>query len=300
MSVAARPTPAQLPLPGGREAATVRVHPLRTADILAPPAYFDRPQGPLWFVRGLGLHVPRGRWHSLPIPAFLVEHPGAGPFLVDTGMHERVATDGIGIHGRRAKLIYQVAMEPEWAVPAQLRARGFDPDRIPLVVMTHLHYDHTSGISQFPGPTYVVDRREWDSAAEHGFTQGYIHELFDHPFDWRSVDFEGRDATPLGPFPRSLDLFGDGSVRLLSTPGHTEGHLSLLLRLEDGELLLTGDAAYDRRTIDEGLVPLFCPDVETYRGSLAEIQRYVEDNPAATVICGHDPWSWPELAPVYS
>jgi len=300
VSVAARPTPVQLPLPGGSEGATVRVHPLRTADMLAPPAFFARPGGPLSLVRGLGLHVPRGRWHTLPIPAFLVEHPGVGPFLVDTGMHARVAAEGPGVLGKRAKLIYRIEMEPEWAVAAQVRARGFDPDTIPLVVMTHLHYDHTGGIAQLPGPTYVVDQREWESAARHGFTRGYIHDLFDHPFDWRSVDFDGPDAVPVGPFGRTLDLFGDGSVRLLSTPGHTDGHLSLLLRLAQDELLLVGDAAYAQRTLDEGWVPLFCPDVATYRHSLAELQRYAEDNPAATVICGHDPWSWPEVAPVYA
>ena len=66
--------------------------------------------------------------------------------------------------------------------------------------------------------------------------------------------------------------------------------MSVLLRLESGrEVLLTGDAAYSRRTIEEDLVPVFVDDVHRYRRSLGEIRRYVEHTPDAEVICGHDP-----------
>ena len=102
-----------------------------------------------------------------------------------------------------------------------------------------------------------------------------------------------------GAFSRTVDLYGDGSVRLLSTPGHTFGHQSLLLRLGGGELLLTADAAYSRRTIDETLVPVFCEDVRGHLASLAEIQRFVADSPDAPVITGHDPQTWPEVAGLY-
>ena len=97
-------------------------------------------------------------------------------------------------------------------------------------------------------------------------------------------------------FGRTIDLFGDGSVRLLSTPGHTRGHMSVLLRLRSGrELLLTGDAAYARATIEQELVPLFCDDVHRYLRSLREIRRYLEQTPSALVVCGHDPESWPQV-----
>jgi N-acyl homoserine lactone hydrolase len=89
-------------------------------------------------------------------------------------------------------------------------------------------------------------------------------------------------------------------VRLLSTPGHTKGHLGVLLRLASGtELLLTGDAAYARRTIDEGLVPTLCQDVHLYRRSLRELQRFVERTPSAHVVCGHDAEGWPDVREHY-
>jgi glyoxylase-like metal-dependent hydrolase (beta-lactamase superfamily II) len=76
--------------------------------------------------------------------------------------------------------------------------------------------------------------------------------------------------------------------------------MSVLLRLESGrELLLTADAAYARRTIDEELVPVFVDDVHRYRRSLREIRRYLEQTPGAEVICGHDPDGWPEVRETY-
>jgi N-acyl homoserine lactone hydrolase len=266
-----------LPLPGGREGAGVRVHPLRTANMLAPPAFLQRPGGPGGLLRGLGIHIPRSRWITLPIPSFLVEHPQAGPFLVDTGLHASVAADPAENLGRVAKALFSIDMAPDDAAPAQVRARGVDPEAIELVVMTHLHYDHASGATQFPHATFLVERREWEAASRGGLLQGYHRPHLDPVLRWRAIDV-GDEA----------DLFGDGSVRLLRTPGHTPGHLSLLLRLAGGEqLLLTADAAYAQRTLDARLVPLFVDDQDAY---LASLDRLIAlSGEADHVVCGHDP-----------
>jgi glyoxylase-like metal-dependent hydrolase (beta-lactamase superfamily II) len=267
-----------LPLPGGREGAGVRVHPLRTANMLAPPAFLQRPGGPGGLLRGLGIHIPRSRWITLPIPSFLVEHPEAGPFLVDTGLHASVAADPAENLGRVAKALCSIDMAPDDAAPAQVRARGVDPDAIELVVMTHLHYDHASGATQFPHATFLVERREWDAANRGGLLQGYHRPHLDPALRWRAIDVSDE-----------ADLFGDGSVRLLHTPGHTPGHLSLLLRLAGGEqlLLLTADAAYAQSTLDERLVPLFVDDQDAY---LASLDRLIAlSSEADHVVCGHDP-----------
>jgi N-acyl homoserine lactone hydrolase len=266
-----------LPLAGGSDGAGVRVHPLRTADMLAPPDFLQRPGGPLWQLRGLGLHVARSKWMTLPIPCFLIEHPQAGPFLVDTGLHASVAHDPAENLGRVAKLIYRIDMSAQDAAPAQVRARGFDPGAIGLVVMTHLHYDHASGAPQFPGATFLVERREWDAAQNGGLLQGYHRPHLDPALDWRAIDVD-----------HETDLFGDGSVRLLHTPGHTPGHLSLLLRLQGGgSLLLTADAAYAKQTLDGRWLPLFVDDETAY---FASLDRLIALAPEADhVVCGHDP-----------
>jgi N-acyl homoserine lactone hydrolase len=300
VSLSAETKRARLPLSGGREGAGVRVHPLRTAEMLTMPHFLQRPKGPAATLRGLGLLTPRSRFTPVPIPCFLVEHPEAGAILIDTGLPVAVAHDGARALGRAAGLAYRIEMEPEWAATEQLRARGLDPIDVRVVVMTHLHYDHTGAVSEFPQATFVVDAAEWRAARSAGFTQGYSRRQFDHAFDWREIDFEDARVTSFASFGRTVDLFGDGSVRLLSTPGHTKGHMSVLLRLESGrELLLTADAAYARRSVDEELVPVFVDDVHRYRRSLREIRRYLQQTPDAEVICGHDAEAWPRLQPVY-
>lgn len=297
----AEPRPAQLPLAGGQDGSTVKVHPLRTAEQLAMPAFLKRPSGPLSELRGLGLHTSKKRWTSIPLPAFLVEHPSAGPVLIDTGMHEVIADDPAANLGGLASRFFDITMEREWAAPAQLRDRGVDPADVNLVVMTHLHFDHASGVTQFPNATFVVDRREWAAATGRGgLLKGYRRQLFDHPYDWRTLDFEAPQVDGYVAFGRAIDLLGDGSIRLVSTPGHAEGHMSVVLRLlGDRQLLLTGDAAYAIRTIEEDLVPTFCDDIHDYRRSLGEVRRF-RDHTGAITICGHDAESWPKLEAMYA
>lgn len=297
MDVGAEPRPAALPLPGGSRGATVRLTPLLTGEIMAPPGYVDRPSGRFAWPRILA--TPRKRWLALPVPAFLVEHPSAGAILIDTGFHASVAVsprESLGAIGAR---IFDVRMSAEQAVPAQLERLGLGPQAVRVVIMTHLHLDHASGVSEFAQATFVVDRREWDAASTGGWRQGYHARQFDHAFDWRALDYDAAEVDSFAGFGASLDLFGDGSVRLLSTPGHTAGHQSVLLRLSDREALVCGDAAYLRRAIADEVIPMTLDDEHRYRRSLREIARFVERTPRLVVIPGHDPDAWAELERSY-
>ena len=98
------------------------------------------------------------RRSTVPCPAFLIRHPSAGAILVDTGLHPSIATDGRRTSAASAPASASPALEPGDDVPAQLRERGLDPGEIPIVVMTHLHIDHTSAISEFPNSTFVAQR----------------------------------------------------------------------------------------------------------------------------------------------
>jgi N-acyl homoserine lactone hydrolase len=300
MATAAEPRAAELPLPGGRKGATVRVRPLMSGRMSSPPAAFHREEGRLAGLRAAGVGVPRDRWVEVPVISFLVEHPGAGPMLVDTGFHPSVAMAPHEAFGRLAGFVIKdVTMDPGQAVSAQLRALGIQPAEVRNVVMTHLHSDHASGISDFPESTFVVSTDEWAAASAGGRTKGYWGRQFDHAFDWRMVDFGSDEADSFSTFGRSFDLFGDGSVRLVSTPGHTRGHLSVILRLSNRDVLLTGDAAYTERTIAETAVPYRMEDEHRFRRSLREIQLYSREHPDAVVITGHDMGQWKRLAPYY-
>jgi glyoxylase-like metal-dependent hydrolase (beta-lactamase superfamily II) len=256
-----------------------------------------RREGRLASLRALGVGAD---WTEVPVVAFLVEHPGAGRVLVDTGFHPSIVVAPHEAFGRVAgRVIKDVHVEPEQLVSSQLRELGIQPADVDVVVMTHLHSDHASGIAEYPESTFVVSGAEWEAAGSGGRMQGYWGRQFDHAFEWRTVDFESSDADSYATFGRSLDLFGDGSVRLVSTPGHTAGHLSVVLRLGEREALLTGDAAYTRRTIEETALPYRMEDEHRFRRSLREIQLYERENPDALVICGHDFKQWRTLRPVY-
>lgn len=300
MATAAEPRPASLPLPGGQDGAVVKLHPLLCARMVSPPAMYHREEGRLGALKALGIRVPRDEWMELPIISFLVEHPSAGPVLIDTGFHPSVAVDSSQAMGRLGGLLFKdIRMEAEDAVPGQLRRRGIEPSDVETVVMTHLHSDHASGISEFPGATFLLSGQEWDAASNGRETDGYIKRQFDHAFDYRTLDFEAPDADSFATFGRSFDVFGDGSIRMVFTPGHTHGHCSVVLRLGDREALVVGDAAYTMRTIEQSHLPWKMADEHRFRRSLKEIQRYIEQTPEAVVIPGHDMAAWRRLDSVY-
>jgi glyoxylase-like metal-dependent hydrolase (beta-lactamase superfamily II) len=112
------------------------------------------------------------------------------------------------------------------------------------------------------------------------------------------MDFVDLAATgePHGPFERTIDLLGDGSVRLVATPGHTAGHLSVLVRRRSGgRALLIGDAVYTLRSIAEERLPLMTADDATYLRSLRAIKAFAASEPDAVLVPSHDPSAWRRL-----
>ncbi len=297
MAAAAEPQVAHLPLPGGSDGAVVRVHPITTGTSMYPEDAIFARGGKLAPLHAIGF---RSKRIEIPIPAYIVEHPGAGLFLIDTGFHASVAVDPKKNLGPVLGRIFNTTMGPSEAMPDQIRARDLDPRDVKYVVMTHLHVDHASGVAQFPDATFIVTAREWKAATEEkGVTAGYVKRQFDHAFDWRTIDFDGDEVNSFSAFGRTLDLFGDGSVRLAYTPGHTLGHMSVVLRTKEGEFLVTADAAYTMRTLRESVMPFGAHDEHEFRRSLKEVQRYMEQTPSATVAVGHDLEAFRALKPVY-
>jgi glyoxylase-like metal-dependent hydrolase (beta-lactamase superfamily II) len=300
MTTAAEPRPAELPLPGGREGAKVKLHPLLTATVKGPPGWFLREEGRLAGLKALGFRVPKDRWLTAPIVAFLVEHPGAGAVLIDTGFHASVAVKPRSNLGRMGALLYRnIDMRPEQAAVAQLRDKGIDASDVKVVIMTHFHPDHASAIADFPDATFLVSDVEWEAATDGGQRQGYMQSQFDHGFDYRLVDFDAQQANSFSGFARSLDVFGDGSVRLAFTPGHTLGHMSVVLQTASGEVLVAGDAIFMHKTLEGDHLPFALPDEHLFRRSLRELRQYVKETPDALVIPGHDWEAWQKLRPVY-
>jgi N-acyl homoserine lactone hydrolase len=299
VSTAAEPRPAELPLPGGREGATVRLHPLLSGVVKAPPAWFERADGRLARLHALGIGVSKSDFVETPLVSFMVEHPSAGVILIDTGLHPSVAVDpkqNLGpIMGRVSS-----GVRMEKPVPERLREMGIEHGDVRLVVMTHLHFDHASGIAEFPEATFAVSRPEWEAATgDRPWAHGYVTRQFDHAFDYRLLDFEAPEVDSYATFGRSIDLLGDGSIRVVFTPGHTLGHMAVVLRLRDSEAIVAGDAIYTRRNLTDGVLPTHAEDMHLFKRSLRELQLYNDTHPGALIIPGHDMEYWRGLEAVY-
>jgi N-acyl homoserine lactone hydrolase len=287
------------PLPGGQEGATVRVHPINTGYILSPAEFMAR-TGSAWKA-WRSIRSPREEWLRIPVPAFLIEHPSIGKILVDTGLHASVATDPKQNMGGLIGRFYRFDMKPEQAAAAQLRKRGTDASEIGVVVMTHLHMDHASAISDFTEATYVLGEGEWAAFnARRATLSGYIHKQAAHAVDYREVVYDTRLTNSYSTFGRSFDLFGDGSVRLVYTPGHSVGHQSLIVRLAEREALLAGDAIYYIDALEHERRSHFLHDEHNWRRSLREIQLYRRENPDALIIPSHDHELWAGLDETYA
>ena len=107
-------------------------------------------------------------------------------------------------------------MQHDQALHFQLPQRGVQPADVRVVVMTHLHIDHASAVSEFPQATFVVDGREWAAAAGGGALRGYHTRQFDHAFDWRSLDYGTDSVESFVGFARSIDEIAKTALRLLT------------------------------------------------------------------------------------
>jgi glyoxylase-like metal-dependent hydrolase (beta-lactamase superfamily II) len=214
----------------------------------------------------------------VPIPSYLIEHPD-GLALFDSGLHPDAARHREARLGQAARF-FDVHMTPdEETVDRRLAALGLDATRVRWLVNSHLHFDHTGGNALVPNARLVVQRREWDAGHDDDLvrTNYYDPKDYDCGHDVLLVDGEH-------------DLFGDGSVVCLPTFGHTPGHQSLRVRLPHGDVVLTADACYFRRTLEELHLPAVCHDREAMLASLHRLRALRAAG--ARIFYGHDAEFW--------
>jgi N-acyl homoserine lactone hydrolase len=168
---------------------------------------------------------------------------------------------------------------PKTSLVEQLAQLHMKPEQITFVGISHYHGDHAGQLASFPGATLLIGKGDWDVVTQATANPAVNPANFTH---WIS------GGGKVEPLSGDKDVFGDGSVILLSTPGHTPGHHSLLVKLKDkGNVLITGDLAHFRENYDSNGVPTF----NTSRAeTLASLDRFKQlaKNLNATVIIQHD------------
>jgi glyoxylase-like metal-dependent hydrolase (beta-lactamase superfamily II) len=292
MGISVEPHPLHEPLAGGTRGATVTVEPLIAGHVDFPRAAMVDPGGSFKALRLARAMSSSKQAESVPVPAFLIRHPSAGAILVDTGLHPSIATDPKANFGAIAARSGKPTLAPGEDVPSQLRKRGLEPGEIPIVVMTHLHLDHSSAISEFPNSTFVVSEAEWRfaSSGPSPLLNGYRRAHFDYAFEYRTIDFDRANINSYASFGRTFDLFGDGSIHLAYPPGHSAGHISVIARLAQRDFVIAGDTMYYRDQLEgTRALPPRPFDAHNLRRSIQELRLFHNQFPDAIVTPGHDP-----------
>ena len=214
-----------------------------------------------------------------PVSSYLIVHP-KGKLLFDTGVHCDALADPVGRLGKRVASLFAIRSRADEGVVGQLAALGVKPDGIRYVVNSHFHFDHCGCNASFPQATFLVQRTEL--AVARAEPKRYNAKDWDLPLDYRECDGE-------------QDVFGDGSVVLLPTPGHTKGHQSLWFRPGTGaQFVLTADACYTQEHLEKTILPMNAYDAAQMTESMSML-RSLRNRQGVMLLYGHDAEQWNAL-----
>ena len=209
-----------------------------------------------------------GRPGTLVAPCFVVIHPN-GTLLWDTGLGDKLAGQG------RVAVDGGVVLQVDRSLQSQLQAIGVQ--KIHYLAFSHFHFDHTGNARSFPDAQWLVNRQELEAALSKP-------DAFINPDDIRPTR-----ETSMVNIDGDHDVFGDGTVRILRAPGHTEGHQVLMVSLANsGPVILSGDLYHTSENRRYQRVPAFNANRADTLASMNRIETLAK-NYGARIVIQHDP-----------
>ncbi|PRB07541.1 N-acyl homoserine lactonase family protein [Microbacterium sp. MYb64] len=254
-----------------------KVSVISTGSVAIRPEHVTRSGAPLlwWLSTSRRWTPPR------PINVYVIEHSN-GLTLFDTGQNRASVTDPDyfprGLNGFFYRRLARFEIAPDETLTAQLARIGYDIADVDTAVISHLHQDHIGGLAELAHARIIVGEAELEAArGRFAELDGYLGKhIFLPELRWE-------------PLRGELDLFGDGSVTLFPTPGHTPGSLSALVqRAGLPPLLLVGDLTYDARLLEKGVIP-GVGHKAGLRASTRRVAELAERHPGLVVLAAHDP-----------
>lgn len=181
----------------------------------------------------------------VPVAMYIIDHP-RGLVLYDTGINVATADGNCESYWGKLCAYFLPDQKRNQVIDKWLEKFGYTIGDVKYVVSSHMHLDHAGNMEMFPNATHVVQKAELKTAWWPEKWQKGAFVMGDYD-DTRDFDFLQLDG--------DYDLFGDGSLVVLDTKGHTQGHQSLMVKLKNtGTLFLAGDAVYTPEN-ENGVIP---------------------------------------------
>ena len=263
--------------------------------LLLPPAADAQVKGVYWATSGMFGPFPitdliptvpkeKAREVTIPVSMWVIDHP-KGLVVFDTGNNAAISDGGCKKHWEAGLCDgLKPSQKRDDVIDRQLQKLGFSADKVKAVVTSHAHLDHIGNIKLFPKAVHVIQKKE--------LYQAWWPEKFQRGGVFVTGDFDGpaREFNYL-ELDGDYDLFGDGSIVVLSTPGHTLGHQSLKVKLPSGKtMVMAQDAIWMQENMD-GYPAGLNYSVKDYNNSVNRL-KMIRDLENAEVYYGHDQEQW--------
>lgn len=247
------------------------IHRIQTGYVAVKQAHrsYDGPDG-----QGILAIASANTWTEwLPITAWVIEHP-EGVLVIDTGEEAAVNDPTYMACDPASAFFYnsflRFAVTPEEELAAQLAGLEIRPSDVRWVIQTHLHGDHVHGLKHFSQSEVLVSPLDYPSSL------GAVPCLYPSWLNPTLVNFSPSDVTGFG---RSYPVTRARDVLIVPTPGHSNGHQSVLIRESGKSYLIAGDASFDEAQMLAGGVAGIASDPSLSRQTLAHIRAYCAAHP---------------------
>jgi N-acyl homoserine lactone hydrolase len=261
--------------------------------LMLPSEGFAQARGVYWTTSGFfgpfdlkdtlipALPKEKSRNVTIPVSMWIIDHP-KGLVVFDTGNNVAISDGGCKKHWLAANCDgLKPSQKRADVIDEQLKKAGFSADKVKVVVTSHAHLDHIGNIKLFPKALHVLQKKELDQAwwPEKFQRDGGVFVVGD--FDGPARDFNYLELDG------DYDLFGDGAVMVLSTPGHTLGHQSMKVKLAGGRtIVMSQDAIWMQENLD-GYPAGLNYSVKDYTNSVNRL-KMIRDLEGADLFFAHD------------
>ena len=234
-------------------------------------------------IRGLipSLPVEKSRQITIPVSMWVIDHP-KGLVVFDTGNNVAIGENCKTYWAPGNCDFLKPSQKREDVIDMQLQKLGYSADKVKVVVSSHSHLDHIGNIEMFPKAIHVMQKKE--------LYQAWLPEKFQgrtSPGSFVMADIDNAREFNYLELNGDYDLFGDGSVLILSTPGHTLGHQSMKVKLASGQtIIIAQDAVWMQENLD-GYPAGLNYSVKDYTDSVNRL-KMIRDLEGAELFMAHD------------